>query len=190
MAGKLIAAFVLLGIGACEACSSLQLICQCRWQLSLFIPQGGRHSQQFRLIGPGPGPADGVGSSSAKRGSTMLKGLTVLFFVQWLGTAVGLLAVPMLPGPILGMLLLLGWLMARGEISQPIDTAASGLLQYLPLLLVVPAVGIIDSGDLLLDDLPIIATALVLSLLVTVPLCGWLMQRMINRAESRGERRP
>ncbi|WP_421683145.1 CidA/LrgA family protein [Stutzerimonas urumqiensis] len=120
----------------------------------------------------------------------MLKGLTVLFFVQWLGTAVGLVAIPMVPGPILGMLLLLGWLMARGEISQSIDTAASGLLQYLPLLLVVPAVGIIDSGDLLLDDLPIIATALVLSLLVTVPLCGWLMQGMIKRAESRGEGRP
>lgn len=118
----------------------------------------------------------------------ILKGLTVLVLLQLLGTALNLSFLPMLPGPITGMLLLFGWLLMQGAISEPIEQAASGLLQYLPLLLVVPAAGIMTSGEVLLNDLPAIATALVLSLMVTVPLCGWLMQYMIKRAESRRDR--
>lgn len=115
----------------------------------------------------------------------MLKGLTVLVLLQLLGSVLNMAFLPMLPGPIIGMLLLLGWLLVRGGISEPVDQAANGLLQYLPMLLVVPAVGIMTSGGVLWNDLPAIATALVLSLVVTVPLCGWLMQRMIRRVEAR-----
>lgn len=118
----------------------------------------------------------------------ILKGLTTLVLLQLLGTALNLSFLPMLPGPIIGMLLLFGWLLMRGAISEPIEQAASGLLQYLPLLLVVPAAGIMTSSEVLLNGLPAIATALVLSLMVTVPLCGWLMQYMIKRAESRRDR--
>lgn len=67
--------------------------------------------------------------------------------------------------------------------------AAAGrrwLLPYLPLLLAVPASGIMTSSDLLLGELPVIATALVLSLLVTVPFCGWLLQTLIRRQERKG----
>jgi len=42
------------------------------------------------------------------------------------------------------------------------------------------------SSDLLLGELPVIATALVLSLLVTVPFCGWLLQTLIRRQERKG----
>lgn len=119
----------------------------------------------------------------------MLKGLTVLALVQLLGSVLSAAFLPMLPGPILGLLLLFAWLLARGGVSEPVGQAANGLLQYLPLLLVVPAVGIMTSSEVLLDELPAIATALVLSLIVTVPLCGWLMQRMIQRMETLRERK-
>ncbi|EIK51168.1 hypothetical protein YO5_09100 [Stutzerimonas stutzeri TS44] len=112
------------------------------------------------------------------------QGLTTLVLLQLLGTALNLSFLPMLPGPIIGMLLF-GWLLMRGAISEPIEQAASGLLQYLPLLLVVPAAGIMTSSEVLLNGLPAVATALVLSLMVSVPLCGWLMKYMIKRAESR-----
>lgn len=115
----------------------------------------------------------------------ILKGLTVLVLLQTLGNVLNLTLLPMLPGAIIGLLLLFGWLLIRGGISEPVEQAASGLLQYLPMLLVVPAAGIMASGEMLLNDLPAIAAALVLSLVVTVPLCGWLMQRMIRHVEAR-----
>jgi putative effector of murein hydrolase LrgA (UPF0299 family) len=43
------------------------------------------------------------------------------------------------------------------------------------------------SGAALLDDLPAIAAGLVLSLLITVPFCGWLMQRLIRRLDRKSE---
>ena len=79
------------------------------------------------------------------------------------------------------------YLLLRGQVSEPLSQASSILLQYLPLLFVVPAAGIMLASDALLADLPAILTALCLSLLVTVPLCGWMMQRLAIRVEQREE---
>ncbi|MBA1272485.1 CidA/LrgA family protein [Stutzerimonas azotifigens] len=116
----------------------------------------------------------------------ILKGLTWLVLLQLLGSVLNLLLLPALPGPIIGMALLFGWLLLRRGIPQPLEQTAGVLLQYLPLLLVVPATGIMVSGDALLGDLPAIAAGLVVSLLVTVPFCGWLMQRLAQRMDAAG----
>jgi holin-like protein len=71
----------------------------------------------------------------------LLRGLTWLVLFQLLGTAINHLFVPILPGPIIGLVLLLVFLMVRGEVGEPLSEAASSLLRYLPLLLVPPAVG-------------------------------------------------
>lgn len=119
----------------------------------------------------------------------ILKGLTWLVLLQLLGSVINLLLLPSLPGPIIGMLLLFGLLLLRRGIPEPLDKTAALLLQYLPLLLVVPAAGIMNSGDALMADLPAIAAGLVLSLVVTVPLCGWLMQFLTRRMERQPEDR-
>ena len=49
--------------------------------------------------------------------------------------------------------LLSAWLMWRGAVPEPLQQAANGLLPYLPLLLAVPAAGIMTSSELLLADL-------------------------------------
>ncbi|CAD5110474.1 CidA/LrgA family protein [Zestomonas carbonaria] len=113
----------------------------------------------------------------------MLKGLLYLVVLQLLGSLINALFLPGLPGSIIGLLLLFGCLLLRGEVPEPLRLAANGLLQYLPLFLVVPAAGIMVSGDKLLGELPAIAAALVLSLLVTVPFCGWLLQTLARRME-------
>lgn len=113
----------------------------------------------------------------------MLRGLFWLVLLQLAGVALNHWLLPMLPAPIIGLLLLAAWLMWRGAVPEPLQQAASGLLPYLPLLLAVPAAGIMTSSDLLLGELPVIAAALVLSLLITVPLCGWLLQSLIRRQE-------
>ena len=59
----------------------------------------------------------------------LLRGLTWLVLFQLLGTAINHLFVPFLPGPIIGLLLLLFFLMARGEVGKPLNEAASSLLR-------------------------------------------------------------
>ncbi len=113
----------------------------------------------------------------------MLRGLVWLVLLQLLGVALNHWLLPMLPSAIIGLLLLAVWLIWRGSVPEPLQQAASTLLPYLPLLLVVPASGIMIASDALLGELPAILGALVLSLLVTVPFCGWLLQTLIRRME-------
>lgn len=117
----------------------------------------------------------------------ILRGLTWLILLQLLGSIVNLFLLPALPGPIIGMVLLFVGLLVRQSIPESLDKTAALLLQYLPLLLIVPAAGIITSSDALLADLPAIAVGLVVSLAITVPFCGWLMQMLIRRLERRQE---
>jgi holin-like protein len=116
----------------------------------------------------------------------MLKGLTLLLALQLLGSLISTLWLPMLPGAIIGMLLLVVILAIRG-IDESLQQAANWLLSYLPLLLVVPAAGIMVSGTALLDEGVAIAAALVLSVIITVPLCGLLMQYLTVRLERKVE---
>lgn len=116
----------------------------------------------------------------------MVRGLFWLVLLQLFGVTLNHWLLPMLSASIIGLLLLSVWLMWRGAVPEPLQQAAGGLLPYLPLLLAVPASGIMTSSDLLFGELPVIATALVLSLLVTVPFCGWLLQTLIRRQERKG----
>ena len=106
----------------------------------------------------------------------------VLF--QLIGTAINHLLLPVLPGPIIGLLLMLGYLIWRGEVGEPLSLAASSLLRYLPLLLVPPAVGVmVYAKDIAADFFWAIIGALVLSLVIAMGFVGVLMQRMVRRKE-------
>ena len=82
--------------------------------------------------------------------------------------------------PIIGLLLLLGFLVVRGQVSEPLSQAASGLLRYLPLLLVPPAVGVMVYAADIAADFWAIVGALVLSLLISKAFVGALMQRLLK----------
>ncbi|AXA57389.1 CidA/LrgA family protein [Pseudomonas thivervalensis] len=111
----------------------------------------------------------------------LLRGLTWLVLFQLLGTAINHLFLPVLPGPIIGLLLLLGYLVVRGEVSEPLNLAAGSLLRYLPLLLVPPAVGVMVYAGAIAADFWAIVGALTLSLVLSVALTGVLMQRLARR---------
>ncbi|WPO99450.1 CidA/LrgA family protein [Pseudomonas sp. HR96] len=111
----------------------------------------------------------------------LLRGLTWLVLFQLLGTALNHLLLPMLPGPIIGLVLLLAYLMLRGAVAEPLAVASAGLLRYLPLLLVPPAVGVMAYTRDIAADFWAIAGALVISLILGMALAGWLMQRMMRR---------
>lgn len=117
----------------------------------------------------------------------LLRGLTWLIVFQLLGTGLNILLLPFLPGPIIGMLLLLIFLCVRGGVSDSLDQAASGLLRYLPLLLVPPATGVMLYGNELAAGWAAILMTMCLSFVLTLPFCGWLMQRLIHRQQRAGE---
>ncbi len=111
----------------------------------------------------------------------LLRGLSWLVVFQLAGTALNVLFFPVLPGPIIGLVLLFVYLLLRGRVNEPLNEAASSLLRYLPLLLVPPAVGVIVHMDDIKADLWAIIGALVVSFLISVIFVGWLMQMLINR---------
>ncbi|KRW57535.1 CidA/LrgA family protein [Pseudomonas sp. TTU2014-080ASC] len=111
----------------------------------------------------------------------LLRGLTWLVLCQLMGTALNALLLPMLPGPILGMVLLFAFLLFRGEVSEPLQQASGSLLKYLPLLLVPPAVGVMAYAEPIARDFWPLVGALGLSLVVSLVFAGWLMQKLINR---------
>ncbi|MBD9416940.1 CidA/LrgA family protein [Pseudomonas sp. PDM16] len=118
----------------------------------------------------------------------LLRGLTWLVLFQLLGTALNVLFLPMLPGPIIGMLLLFVFLLVRGEVGEPMTEAAASLLRYLPLLLVPPAVGMMAYAEQIAADFWALAGALGLSLLISLLFAGWLMQKLIDRQSRREDR--
>ncbi len=111
----------------------------------------------------------------------LLRGLSWLVVFQLAGTALNVLFFPVLPGPIIGLVLLFIYLILRGRVNEPLNEAASSLLRYLPLLLVPPAVGVMVHMADIQADLWAIIGALVISLLVSLVFVGWLMQVLINR---------
>lgn len=117
----------------------------------------------------------------------LLRGLTWLILFQLLGTLVNVLILPMLPGPIIGLLLLFLYLMVRGEVGEPLNVAAGSLLRYLPLLLVPAAAGVMVYAEMIAADFWAIAVTLLLSLLLSLAFAGWLMQRLIDRQTRRRE---
>ncbi|BAP78116.1 LrgA family protein [Pseudomonas sp. MT-1] len=118
----------------------------------------------------------------------LLRGLTWLLLFQLLGTALNVMVLPMLPGPIIGLLLLFVALLARGQASESLQVAASSLLRYLPLLLVPPAVGVMAYTGAILEDFWAILGVLVLSLVVSLVFTGWLMQTLIRRQQRKAGR--
>ncbi|RIY02667.1 CidA/LrgA family protein [Aureimonas flava] len=106
----------------------------------------------------------------------MLFGLFVLLACQLAGeTLVRLLGLPV-PGPVLGILLLLAVLAlaerrrpaSASEPGAPVGRAADGLLAHLGLLFVPAGVGVARSPELLLANGPGVLAALVLSTVLTL----------------------
>jgi holin-like protein len=108
----------------------------------------------------------------------ILQGFAVLLIFQLLGELLVRVSSLPVPGPVLGMALLLVFLLFRKGVAAPLRETSEGLLRYLPLLFVPAGVGLINHGVLLKQDLLVIVVTLVIStaltLAVTVLVLQWL----------------
>jgi putative effector of murein hydrolase LrgA (UPF0299 family) len=121
----------------------------------------------------------------------MLQGFFVLLACQLAGESISRgLHVP-IPGPVLGIMLLVGFLFLRrwqtGEDparrDAPLGFAADGLLRYLGLLFVPAGVGIVQSFHLVLANGLAVIVALIGSTLITLIVTVFVF-RLVSRAVS------
>jgi holin-like protein len=98
----------------------------------------------------------------------MIFGLVQILLFQSLGELVSKLLLPTLPGPVIGLVLLVIWLVMRKGINQELAMVADGFSQYLGLLFVPAAVGVVLFLPQLKANALAIITALVASVILTI----------------------
>lgn len=107
----------------------------------------------------------------------MIRGLTLLLLLQVVGeVVVGVTGLPV-PGPVVGMVLLFGWLQWRRPAADSgTMRAADGLLRHLQLLFVPAGVGIVTHLAVLRTEALPIGVSLVVSWLVAMAVVGWIVE--------------
>jgi len=113
----------------------------------------------------------------------MLPALTLLLVFQLVGEAARLALGLPVPGPVIGLALLLGWLVLRGGPSVDLRTTTGGLLQHLSLLFVPAGTGVmLHVGRIGQEWLPIVVS-LVASTAIGLCVSGWILHALMHRAE-------
>jgi len=111
----------------------------------------------------------------------MLVALTQLLACQLVGEIIARAFDLAIPGPVLGMGLLLAILLYRKQVPQTLDNTANGILAHLSLLFVPAGVGVVAHLAILGNEWQAILGSLIGSTVVTVLVTGWVLQRMHRR---------
>lgn len=98
----------------------------------------------------------------------MIEGLVGILLFQGLGELVSRLLLPQIPGPVIGLLLLLSYLAVRKAVPASIDQVASALVQHLGLLFVPAAVGVVLFWPQLRSHALAVTLALLVSVVLTI----------------------
>ena len=108
----------------------------------------------------------------------MLEALTLILSCQLVGEIIVLVSGLPVPGPVLGMVLLLAWLTLRGGVSDRVGQTADTLLSHLSLLFIPAGVGVLVHWERVKDQWAAIAAALVLGTLITLAVTALTMAGM------------
>jgi len=98
----------------------------------------------------------------------MIFGLVQILLFQSLGELISKLLLPTLPGPVIGLVLLVAWLVISKGINPDLAAVADGFSQYLGLLFVPAAVGVVLFLPQLKANALAIISALVASVILTI----------------------
>ena len=117
--------------------------------------------------------------------AVVLEALTLILVCQLVGEVSVLITGLPVPGPVLGMLLLLAWLFLRGGVPESVGRAADALLAHLSLLFVPAGVGVLVHWERMRGQWAAIAAALVLGTLITLAVTA-LTMKAVTRLTGRG----
>ncbi len=110
----------------------------------------------------------------------MLNALTILVLCQFSGEVIARAAGLSVPGPVLGLLLLLAGLALRGGPDEAMRSTTNGLLRHLSLLFVPAGVGIITQLDALGRDWLAIGVSVLVSTALGLGVTALVMQRLVK----------
>ncbi|MFO1311581.1 MAG: CidA/LrgA family protein [Burkholderiales bacterium] len=117
--------------------------------------------------------------------SPLLAGFTWLLLFQCAGEAVAYVTGIPVPGPVLGMALLLAVLLARGRASDSMTATAEVLARHLSLLFVPAGAGVmLHVGQIEAEWVPIVA-ALAISTVLALAASALAFQWLVRRQEQR-----
>lgn len=117
----------------------------------------------------------------------MLKGIITLLLFQFFGECFVRLFDLFVPGQVVGMLLLLGFLLLRGKSFHALDTAVFFHLKYLPLLIIPVATGIITQFETISKELWIILFSLIFGTITALGFSAKLMDIMVEKKRKNDE---
>ena len=113
--------------------------------------------------------------------SPFLAGFTWFLLFQCAGEAIAHVAEVPIPGPVLGMALLLAALLARGRATESMNATAEGLAKHLSLLFVPAGTGVmLHVTQIEAEWVPIVAAiaiSTILALAATALTFQWLVRR-------------
>ncbi len=117
-----------------------------------------------------------------------LEGIAILLIFQLIGEVVAIILDIPVPGPVIGMLLLLVTLLLRGVVSKSLDSTASSIISHLSLLFIPAGVGVMTHFDRIEAEWLPITLALVFSTILTLALTAVSMKLVqtviVRRRES------
>ena len=98
----------------------------------------------------------------------MISGLVQLCLWQGLGELLSKFFLPGIPGPVLGLLLLLAFLCLKGQVNSDLGLVADSFRQHLGLLFVPASVGVLLFLPELQTHALAVGTALIVSVILTI----------------------
>jgi putative effector of murein hydrolase LrgA (UPF0299 family) len=107
--------------------------------------------------------------------------ITLLLVCQLAGEVVVRLVGLPVPGPVVGMLILLAGLIVRGGVPDGLEKVTRGLLNNMGVLFVPAAVGVMLHFRLIADEWLPIGAAVLVSTLATIVVTGLVMTRLERR---------
>ena len=116
----------------------------------------------------------------------MLNALTLLSVCQFIGEVTArFLGLP-LPGPVIGLIVLLGLLIYRRGPSRDLETTGNWLLRHFGLLFVPAGVGVINQIDVLRENWLALLIAIPLSTLAGLATTALVMQHLARSEAAPG----
>ena len=106
----------------------------------------------------------------------MIAGLVQILLFQGLGELVAKFFLPLIPGPVIGLVMLLAWLRIRGSVPASVDLVATAFSQHLGLLFVPAAVGVVMFWPHIRDHA--LAVALVASVVATMAVTAIVLRAL------------
>ena len=126
----------------------------------------------------------------------MLRSLFIIFFYQLLGETIQKIFEINIPGPVIGLILLLlsfiifsKKLIQSKKIIKEISVTSNQIINYLSLLFVPIGVGVVMHIDYLGDNLFKIFSIIIIGTLATLVFTAFVMEKIINLEKKNAKRR-